>query len=102
MRPGRLKMAADKRRSRQEALINSVTGMPVRFHISGLKQTILLKILPVFDYKRRFSKEREAKERLGTCLPNNMFIISIRYWEEPRPSSRISGPLSCCHIPIGR
>jgi len=33
----------------------------------------MLKILPVFDYKRRFSKERESVYTV--CLPNNMFII---------------------------
>jgi len=43
-------------------------------------------------------KSENVYIRFGMCLPNNMFIISIRHWKESRPSSRISGLLSCCHI----
>jgi len=57
---------------------------------------------PGVDYKRRFSKERESVSIwFGTCLPNKHFIISIRHWQESRPSGRISGLLSCRHFLIG-
>jgi len=58
---------------------------------------------PGVDYKRRFSKERESVYAVWKhAYRTNTFIISIRHWQEPRPSGRISGLLSCCHFLIGR
>jgi len=63
---------------------------------------VVWRILPVLIVRGDSRKSESLCIRFEACQPNNVFIIWVRHWEESRPSSRISGLLSCYHMLIGR
>jgi len=80
-------------------------GWYIKINATSYRKDLLcgVKDSPCVDCKRGFSKERESVYTVWSVpAEQRVYYIWVRHWEESRPSSWISGLLSCYHILIGR